>query len=221
MTTLTLPADYAQIPGKKLQLPDDIGPVLMHCCCAPCSSAMIEACLRDGIRPTLFYYNPNIHPRAEYEVRKNELSRFAEALGLAWVDADYDREAWFEATRGLAHEPERGARCMRCFSLRMDVTARYAAQHDFSLFTTTLASSRWKDLNQVTLAGQQAAERYPATRYWAQDWRKNGLSVRKDALIKTIGFYQQQYCGCVYSLRDTNKWRQEHGRPPIEPGTGK
>ncbi|WP_064609549.1 epoxyqueuosine reductase QueH [Photobacterium sp. J15] len=213
---MRLPDDFGDSPKKDLTSPSERQHVLMHCCCAPCSSAMIEACLSHGIQPTIFYYNPNIHPEKEYLKRKNEIIRFAEVLGVDFVDMDYDPKTWFREMKGYEHEPERGKRCLHCFQLRMEKTANYAKEQGFTHFTTTLASSRWKDINQIRQAGQTAAWLTGNTaQYWDQDWRKGGLSARKDSLLKQIGFYNQQYCGCAYSLRDSNKWRKEKGRPLI------
>ena len=102
---------------------------------------------------------------------------------------------------GLEGEPERGARCLRCFTLRLTETARYAYEHGFTLFTTTLASSRWKSLEQINEAGRLAASRYPGTMFWEQNWRKGGLQDRRNQLLKEYGFYNQQYCGCEFSRR--------------------
>lgn len=174
--------------------------VLLHSCCAPCSSAIIECMLANGIRPTVFYCNPNIYHREEYEIRKNEAIRFVTSQGLDFVDADYDYDAWRNQMLGLEHEPERGPRCLKCFTLRLTETARYAAEHGFTLFTTTLASSRWKSLDQINEAGRRAAARYPGTEFWEQNWRKGGLQERRNQLLKEYAFYNQQYCGCEFSM---------------------
>ena len=96
-------------------VPDGLQEVLLHACCAPCSSAIVEWLLAHDIRPTIFYYNPNIFPREEYEIRKNESKRHAESLGIDWIDGDYVHEAWLWYVRGLENEPERGKRCAECF----------------------------------------------------------------------------------------------------------
>ena len=161
--------------------------------------------LQNGIRPTIFYYNPNIYPREEYEVRKAEAIRFVTAQGLDFVDADYDYEGWRKAVVGLEQEPERGKRCLQCFTLRLMETARYGAEHGFEAFTTTLASSRWKSLEQINEAGRKAAAQYPSIVFWEQNWRKGGLQERRNQLLKENGFYNQQYCGCEFSMRRLQK----------------
>ncbi len=130
--------------------------VLLHTCCAPCSSAIIEALMKNGITPIIYYCNPNIYPQEEYEIRKNECTRYAESLGLEIVDADYDHESWLEAMKGLESEPERGGRCLKCFKYRLLRTAEYARQRGIRVITTTLASSRWKSLEQINEAGEWA-----------------------------------------------------------------
>lgn len=177
--------------------------LLLHACCAPCSSAIVEWLLANGIRPTIFYYNPNIYPHEEYEIRKNESKRHAESLGLHWIDGDYNHGEWLSCVKGLENEPERGSRCLQCFRHRLLVTARKAKELGIEYFTTTLASSRWKSLEQITAAGQYAESQVPGTHFWAQNWRKGGLYERRNQLLREYNFYNQQYCGCEYSLRGT------------------
>jgi predicted adenine nucleotide alpha hydrolase (AANH) superfamily ATPase len=102
--------------------------LLLHTCCAPCSAAVIEWLLGEGIRPALFYFNPNIFPQEEYDIRKRECCRYAQAQGLEIIDGDYKHAEWLERIAGLEQEPERGLRCMRCFSMRLEATARLAAE---------------------------------------------------------------------------------------------
>ena len=184
-----------------IQTPDGTNRVLLHSCCAPCSSAIIECLLANHIQPTIFYCNPNIYPKEEYEIRKAEAIRFAESKGLDFIDADYNHEHWLHTMCGLEQEPERGGRCLKCFILRLTETARYAHEHGFTLFTTTLASSRWKSLEQINEAGRIAARQYPGTLYWEQNWRKGGLQERRNQLLKEYDFYNQLYCGCEFSIR--------------------
>ena len=191
--------------------------VLLHTCCAPCSSAIIEALLQNGITPIIYYCNPNIYPREEYEIRKNECTRYAQALGLEIVDADYDHENWLAEMKGLESEPERGGRCLKCFKLRLLRTAQYARERGIKVITTTLASSRWKSLDQINEAGQWACttllgavdfsrlgvETVPPDDqviWWNQNWRKGGLQERRNQILKEYDFYNQRYCGCEFSM---------------------
>lgn len=157
--------------------------------------------MQHDIRPTIYYCNPNIYPLEEYNIRKNECSRYAQSLGLDIIDADYNHESWRCTVQGLEGEPERGGRCLQCFKMRLLDTARYAHENGFSVITTTLASSRWKSLEQINQAGRYAVENYPDVIWWDQNWRKGGLSERRIAIIKEYGFYNQQYCGCEFSMR--------------------
>ena len=189
--------------------PEDCDRVLLHACCAPCSSAIVEWLVQHDVRPTIYYYNPNIWPREEYEIRKQESKRHAESLGLEWIDGDYDHDAWLEGVCGLEGEPERGRRCEQCFILRLTATARKAMELDIPYFATTLASSRWKSLDQINRAGlmaEQVANVQRSTfnvqcKFWPQNWRKGGLQERRNQLLKEYNFYNQQYCGCEFSKR--------------------
>lgn len=182
--------------------------LLLHACCAPCSSAIVEWLLNNGYCPTIFYYNPNIYPREEYEIRKEESKRHAESLGIRWIDGDYDHEGWLNGVCGLENQPERGLRCEQCFTLRLTVAARKAQELGIELFATTLASSRWKSLEQIERAGHAAEQAVPGTRFWAKNWRKGGLQERRNQLLKEYGFYNQQYCGCEFSMRNVKTDKQ-------------
>ena len=186
---------------EAIVVPEGVRDVLLHACCAPCSSAIVEWMLAHDVRPTVFYYNPNIFPLEEYEIRKEESKRHAGSLGLQWIDADYDHERWLAAVRGLEHEPERGCRCERCFTLRLTATALQAKELGIVTFATTLASSRWKSLEQIERAGLAAEQAVEGTRFWAQNWRKGGLQERRNQLLREYAFYNQQYCGCEFSIR--------------------
>ena len=182
-------------------IPEGLHEVLLHACCAPCSSAIVEWMLANGIHPTIFYYNPNIYPREEYEIRKNESKRHAESLGIRWIDGDYNHEQWRQGVCGLEGEPERGKRCQQCFILRLTVAAKKAQELGIPYFATTLASSRWKSLEQIERAGHQAEQTVEGVTFWAQNWRKGGLQERRNQLLKEFDFYNQQYCGCEFSIR--------------------
>ena len=174
--------------------------LLLHTCCAPCSAAIIEYLLYKEIRPTLFYYNPNIYPSEEYEIRKNECSRYARQLDLEIIDGDYNHDLWLKRIKGLEKEPERGKRCVECFRMRLSATAWLANEKGFDTIATTLASSRWKSLEQISEAGKQAVTSFPNLTFWDKNWRKEGLSERRRILLKENGFYNQNYCGCEYSI---------------------
>ena len=184
-----------------------------------CSAAILEWMGQNGYEPTILFYNPNIFPEEEYLKRKNEIVRYAREIGVAIVDLDKENtgekdnaevsaahegaegrqgdlgdfwerqhEQWLECTVGLENEPERGGRCLACFKHRL-----------------TLASSRWKDIRQINEAGFYAEEHCGRglTRFWDRNWRKGGLYERRNILARQ--FYNQQYCGCEFSLRHSDK----------------
>ena len=165
---------------------------------------------------TVYFYNPNIHPREEYDLRKAENIRFAEKHSIPFVDADYDIENWFARAKGLEWEPERGARCTICFDMRFERTALYAHENGFPVITSCLGISRWKNMDQINACGGALpliilASTGPST----GERRRRATMIE---ISKGEGFYMQEYCGCIYSLRDSNKWRSLNGRPKIERG---
>ena len=202
----------------KLEMPNKESKLLLHSCCAPCAGEIMEAVAASDIDTTIYFYNPNIHPKEEYEIRKDDNIRFAEKLGFHFIDADYDKDNWFDRVKGLEDEPERGERCTVCFDMRFERTALYAYENNFKIFATTLGISRWKDLDQINNSGLRAANRYNSLGFWDFNWRKQGGSSRMLEISKKEKFYKQEYCGCVYSLRDTNKWRKSRGREIIKRG---
>lgn len=206
------------IERETLVLPAGAQKLLLHSCCAPCSGEVMEALIASNIDFTIFFYNPNIHPVQEYEIRKQENVAFAKLHGIAFIDADYDKDNWFERVKGLEWEPERGLRCTACFDMRFERTALYAHEHGFPVISSSLGISRWKDMNQINTSGEKAASRYPDLVYWTYNWRKNGGAARMYEIAKREQFYQQEYCGCVYSLRDTNAWRKSKERDRIQIG---
>jgi predicted adenine nucleotide alpha hydrolase (AANH) superfamily ATPase len=173
--------------------------LLLHTCCAPCSAAILEWLSANAIRPVLFFFNPNIYPFEEYEIRKNELKRYAQLLEIDFIDGDYDHERWLSVVNGLEDQPERGSRCLECFKMRLLATAQLANEKGFDRIATTLASSRWKNLEQIAAAGNWAVASFPTVEFWEKNWRKEGLSERRRILLQENGFYNQRYCGCEFS----------------------
>lgn len=175
------------------------------------------------VEPIIFYCNPNIYPREEYDIRKNEITRYAHELGLTIIDDDYDHAAWLDYIKGLEDQPERGSRCLECFKYRLLRAARMARQLGIEEFTTTLASSRWKRLDQINAAGHWAAEQInalpavdggEAVRFDDRNWRKGGLQERRNELLRINGFYNQQYCGCEFSLRARQEQEASRAQAP-------
>lgn len=207
-----------QIPTEKT----DRGPmdILLHSCCAPCSGAIIERLIKEGFRPHILFYNPNIFPQKEYKLRKASLMIFCARKGIACTDLDYDHTAWLEQVKGLEHEPERGQRCTVCFDIRLGRAARYAAENGFKTFATTNGIGRWKDMDQVNTSGLKAAARYPGLRFWARNWREKNALLEGQAIAKQEHFYKQLYCGCEFSQEEANRQRRLKGLSPLpEQGT--
>ena len=203
---------------EKLELPQGANKLLLHSCCAPCSGEVMEALIFSGIDFTIYFYNPNIHPLKEYELRKDENIRFAEKHNIPFVDGDYDTDNWFARAKGMEHEPERGIRCTMCFDMRFERTALFAHENGFPVISSSLGISRWKNFDQINDCGIRAAGHYPGITYWTFNWRKKGGSSRMLEISKKENFYMQEYCGCAYSLRDTNHWRLQNGRDRIDIG---
>ena len=198
-----------------LSMPKENSNLLLHSCCAPCAGEIMEALAASNIKTTVYFYNPNIHPIEEYEIRKNENKRFCDKLGFECIDGDYDKDNWFERIKGLEDEPERGKRCTQCFDMRFERSALFAQENGFGVYATTLGISRWKDMEQINSSGLRAAKRYEDVSYWDFNWRKQGGSSRMVEISKREEFYKQEYCGCVYSLRDTNRWRRKNNKDRI------
>ena len=175
--------------------------LLLHACCAPCSGAVVEALVAAGAEVTVFYSNSNITPLEEYERRRDECRRYALDMGVDFVEDPYRHALWLEAVRGLDAEPERGGRCSVCFRSRLLAAAQYAAANGFPVLATTLASSRWKNLDQVNAAGEWACAQVEGVEFWAANFRRGGLQERRSEIIRERCFYNQTWCGCEFSRR--------------------
>ncbi len=186
--------------------------VLLHACCAPCSSAILEWLLQNGYLPVLYFCNSNIFPLEEYEKRKAELIKYAEKLGVRFIDDDYNHTEWLDFIKGYENAKERGPRCLLCFKYRLYRSAKKALELNIPIFTTTLASSRWKSLEQINEAGKWAENKVKELTlnentaelpvFWDKNWRKGGLQNRRSELLKENNFYNQLYCGCEFSMND-------------------
>ena len=185
-------AEIARLNGRKPAL-------LLHSCCGPCSSAVLER-LRENFRITVLYYNPNIEPESEYLHRKSEQERLLSILGdeIGWLPCEYDHGAFEAFAPSLAEEPEGGKRCLACFALRLNETAEQAKRHGFEYFTTTLSVSPHKNAENVNRAGEEAAARHGVKYLYADFKKKNGY-LRSLQLSAEYGLYRQDYCGCLYS----------------------
>lgn len=176
--------------------------LLLHSCCAPCSTAVLKR-LAEGFDITVFYYNPNIDTREEHDLRAKELEGFVGDSGLALgaVIIPWEPKLFYEQVRGLEGEKEGGKRCEVCFGLRLDRTARYAAEHGYDLFTTTLTISPMKSAPLLNRIGEEAAKRAGAV-FLNSDFKKRGGYLLSTQLSREYGIYRQDYCGCVFSKRE-------------------
>ena len=184
-------------PKKKYKL-------LLHSCCGPCSSYVIEY-LSKYFDITVLYYNPNISPIEEYEYRKKEQIRLINEMKtihlVNFLDCDYDGEKFEYTIKGLENEPERGKRCSRCYYLRLEKTAIIAKKNNYDFFTTTLTVSPYKDSNRINNMGRLLSKRYNIDFLYSDFKKKNGYK-RSIELAKEYNLYRQNYCGCIYSKRE-------------------
>ena len=180
--------------------------LLLHSCCGPCSSYVLEY-LSSYFDITVYYYNPNIEPESEYAHRLSEQQRLISSVPyprpVGVVAADYDNDVFREAVSGLEDEPEGGARCERCFRLRLGRTAMYAREHGFDYFTTTLSVSPHKNAQVINACGREISEEYGVPFLFA-DFKKRDGYKRSIELSGIYGLYRQDYCGCSFSVRDKN-----------------
>lgn len=178
--------------------------LLLHACCAPCSSYVLEY-LSKYFDITLFFYNPNISPEEEYRFREAELARLVGEMGLSEeikiVCGKYEPERFWELSRGLENLPEGGARCAKCYDLRLSETASHALRHGYDFFTTTLSISPYKNAEWLNEIGEAKAREY-GVRYLTSDFKKRNGYKRSCELSQIYGLYRQDYCGCEFSKRN-------------------
>ncbi len=173
--------------------------MLLHTCCAPCSTHVLEL-LREVFELTLYFYDPNIHPREEYEMRRDEMKEYAEKSSVAFVEGPYDVERWFELTKGHEADKEGSERCFLCYEVRLRESARFARDNRFEYFGTVLSISPHKRADKINKIGLSLAEEY-GIRYLEADFKKKDGFKRSIVLSREHGLYRQDYCGCVYSRR--------------------
>ena len=179
-------------------------PLLLHACCAPCSSAVLER-IGNYFKVTIFYYNPNITNEDEYKKRVNEIKRFISSFKtrypISLEEGTYDPRDFFDISKGLEKEPERGKRCYKCYLLRLNETARIADKLGFDYFCTTLTLSPHKNSNWINEIGEELNKKYNSTYLYSDFKKKNGYK-RSIELSSEYNLYRQNYCGCVYSIRN-------------------
>ena len=182
---------------------DGVPKLLLHSCCAPCSSYVIEY-LSDYFDISILYYNPNISPIDEYLKRKKEQIRLIKSINtknkLDIIDCDYDNDIYEDKIKGLENEPERGNRCTICFNLRLDKTASMARELNYDFFATTLTVSPYKNSNLINEIGIKLQEKYNI-KYLVSDFKKKNGYKRSIELSNKYNLYRQNFCGCKYSKK--------------------
>ena len=183
--------------------------LLLHSCCAPCSSYVLE-CLSQYFKITILYYNPNIGPETEYMRRKEEqmdfITRFPASNPIDFLDCDYEPMEFFEKVKGKEHLGEKSERCYACYELRLEETARAAKKLGFDYFTTTLAISPHKNAKWLNEIGESLSREYNV-KYLFSDFKKKGGYYRSTELAKEYGLYRQDYCGCVFSKQEREQFQ--------------
>lgn len=185
--------------------------LLLHACCAPCSSAVLER-IAKYFDITILYYNPNITEREEYEKRLHEIEKFIKELNLDNIKVlpgRYNPEEFFSIANGLEQEKERGKRCYKCYELRLEETAKIAEKEKFDYFTTTLSISPYKNSNWLNEIGEKLDKQYIPTYLYADFKKKNGYK-RSIELSNEYHLYRQDYCGCIYSKKERELAKAEH-----------
>lgn len=181
--------------------------LLLHACCAPCSSYVLEY-LSSVFDITVFYYNPNITSENEYRYRTEEVKRLIDEMKLGnsvkFTEGKYDTESFFDLAEGHEKEPEGGGRCFACYRLRLGETAEYAKKNNFDYFTTTLSISPYKNAEKLNLIGKELGEKY-GVRYLFSDFKKKNGYKRSLELSEKYNLYRQNYCGCIYSYEDMKR----------------
>lgn len=177
--------------------------MLLHVCCGPCAPYVVEQ-LKKEYELTLYFYNPNIHPQEEYDRRLAEAHRLAEDSGLEMIVEKYDPENWHTATKGLENAKEKGARCEVCFDIRLSEAAKVASNMKFDFFAAVLSISPHKDSVMINRVGVSAGSDHDVT-FLEANWKKKEGYKITTKMSDDMGFYRQNYCGCVFSLRDKNR----------------
>ena len=171
--------------------------LLLHTCCAPCSPHVVDLLSRE-FEVSVFFYNPNIYPQKEYELRLNEIKEFLRSLSVELIEGEYDSDHWFGRVEGMEQEKEGGKRCQVCFRMRLEKTALVAQEKGFHYFTTTLSVSPHKNAKIINQIGRDIQETMDVAFYEA-DFKKRDGFKKSCELSKKLGFYRQNYCGCIYS----------------------
>jgi len=178
-------------------------PLLLHVCCATCTPYVLKVVSKE-FTPTIYFYNPNIHPYDEYLKRRLDIEGYIRSLNLEFIEGEYDADRWCYMTQGLEHEPEGALRCEICFKMRLNEVARYAARNGFTWFATTLTVSPHKNSRVINRIGRELAEDY-GIQFYRADFKKNDGFKLSLKMAKTLDFYRQSYCGCFHSRKEASE----------------
>ena len=196
--------NYDILMEEQISKLDKVPKLLLHACCAPCSSACIER-LSDNFKIDIYYYNPNIDNIEEYNKRLKEVIKFTKEFKTKYpidvIDGGYDSETFFKMAKGLEEEPERGKRCYECYKLRLKKTSEYASNNNYDFFATTLTLSPYKNSNWINEIGEKLDKETKSTYLYSDFKKKNGYK-RSIELSHEYNLYRQDYCGCIYSVRN-------------------
>lgn len=196
---------------EQIQTMEKGAKLLLHSCCAPCSTACLQR-LKDDFSVTVLYYNPNIDDEEEYQKRKAEQIRLLQETGWAdFLDCDHDKQAFENMAKGLEEEPERGKRCYLCYGLRLEKTAQIAKRNGFDFFATTLTLSPLKNAEWLNEIGEKVGDRYEM-KYLYTDFKKRGGYQQSITLSKQYGLYRQDFCGCKFSKAARQKQLQTNDK---------
>jgi len=194
---ITMNRNYQKELDKLLNSLETRPRLFLHACCAPCSSYVTEY-LREFFDITLFYFNPNTHPRAEYEKRLDALKKLAEHYSLEILEGEYCTQRFFAEAKGMEDLPEGGIRCEMCIGMRLEETAKIANEKGFDYFCSTLSISPHKNAPYINMVGEELVEKY-GVKFLPNDFKKRGGFLRSTELSRGLGLYRQDYCGCIYS----------------------
>ena len=196
--------NYDNLMEEQISKLDKVPRLLLHACCAPCSSACIER-LSSNFKIDIYYYNPNIDNIEEYNKRLKEVIKFTKEFKTKYpidvIDGGYDSETFFKMAKGLEEEPERGKRCYECYKLRLKKTSEYASNNNYDFFATTLTLSPYKNSNWINEIGEKLDKETKSTYLYSDFKKKNGYK-RSIELSHEYNLYRQDYCGCIYSIRN-------------------
>ena len=199
--------DYNLKMEEIIQGLDNKPKLLLHSCCGPCSSSVIER-IKNNFEITVIYYNPNIYPEEEYLLRKSEQIKLLEILNINYMDCDYNENEFLNYIQGLEFECEGGARCVKCFELRLNYTAKMGAENNYEYFGTTLTVSPHKNAQFINILGEKIQEKHKINYLYSDFKKKNGY-LNSIKLSEKYSLYRQNYCGCRFSLNGENNGKNK------------